>query len=137
MANRDRATCRRCGSVVEVSDKGIAVFMFCQTVGVKPRRKQGAPTIYICPSCVMVMAVKPRPEEWDFFNFAAYHMVRNLTGMHRIETQNAMGRMFELVIEREGKISEAEIIAELPEPEVLRPARGPESRLALCRSLSP
>ena len=122
MANRDRATpCRRCGSMVEVSDKGIAVFMFCQTIGVKPRRKSAAPTIYICPSCVMVMAVKPKPEEWDFFNLNAYQMVRNLTGMHRIETQQAMGRMFELVIEREGEISEAEIVAELPEIEVISP----------------
>jgi hypothetical protein len=121
--NRDRTTCQRCGTIVEVSGKGIAVFMFCQTIGVKPRRKSGAPTIYICPSCVMVMAVKPQPEEWDFFNLNAYHMVRNLTGMHRMETQEAMARMFELVIEREGRISDAEIVAELPEPEVLRPSR--------------
>src|SRR5579862_4080965 len=124
MANRERTTCRRCGTIVEVSDKGIAVFMFCQTIGVKPRRKSAAPTLYVCPSCVMVMAVKPQPEEWDFFNVNAYHMVRNLTGMHRVETQEAMGRMFELVIEHEGLISEAEIMAELPEPEVLPPHRA-------------
>lgn len=123
MANRDRTTCRRCGTVVEVSDKGISVFMFCQTIGVKPRRKAAAPTIYICPSCVMVMAVKPRPDEWDFFNLNAFHMVRNLTGMHRAETQEAMGRMFELVIEHEGHISEREIIGALPEAEILPPAK--------------
>lgn len=124
MANRDRTTCRRCGTTVEVSDKGIAVFMFCQTIGVKPRRKSAAPTIYICPSCVMVMAVKPSPEEWDFFDHAAYHMIRNLTGMNRLETQQAMGRMFELVIEREGLISQAEIERELPEPEIILPTRA-------------
>lgn len=122
MPNRDRTTCRRCGTVMEISDKGISVFMFCQTIGVKPRRKSAAPTVYICPSCVMVMAVKPAPNEWDFFNFAAYHMVRNLVGMHRLETQAAMGRMFELVIEHEGKISEAEISRELPEPEIIVPS---------------
>jgi hypothetical protein len=122
MPNRDRTTCRRCGTIVEISDKGISVFMFCQTIGVKPRRKSAAPTVYICPSCVMVMAVKPAPSEWDFFNFAAYHMVRNLVGMHRLETQAAMGRMFELVIEHEGKISEAEISRELPEAEIIPPA---------------
>ena len=122
MANRERTTCRRCGTVVEVSDKGVSVFMFCQTIGVKPRRKAAAPTMYICPSCVMVMAVKPSPEEWDFFNLSAYQMVRNLTGMHRIETQAAMGRMFELVIEHEGLITEKEITANLPQPEILPPA---------------
>ena len=124
MANRERTSCRRCGSVVEISDKGISVFMFCQTIGVKPRRKAAAPTLYICPSCVMVMAVKPAPAEWDFFNLNAYHMVRNLTGMHRVETQEAMGRMFELVIEHEGIISEAEITRELPHPQVLPPSRS-------------
>jgi len=123
MAQRDRAQCRRCGSMVEVSDKGIAVFMFCQTIGVKPRRKAAAPTLYICPSCVMVMAVKPSPEEWDFFNLNAYHMVRNLTGMHRPETQVAMGKMFELVIENEGMISAAEITRELPSPQIIPPPR--------------
>ena len=124
MANRDRTTCRRCGAVVEISDRGISVFMFCQTIGVKPRRKSAAPTVYICPSCVMVMAVKPSPEEWDFFNFAAYHMVRNLVGMHRVETQQAFARMFELVIENEGRISEAEIAGALPEPEIIPPRRA-------------
>jgi hypothetical protein len=98
--------------------------MFCQTIGVKPRRKSAAPTVYICPSCVMVMAVKPSPAEWDFFNFAAYHMVRNLVGMHRIETQAAMGRMFELVIEHEGKVSQAEIMRELPEPQIIPSPRA-------------
>lgn len=124
MANRDRTTCRRCGAVVEISDKGISVFMFCQTIGVRPRRKSAAPTVYICPSCVMVMAVKPSPEEWDFFNFAAYHMVRNLVGMHRLETQAAFARMFELVIEREGRLTEAEIAGELPSPEIIPPPRA-------------
>jgi hypothetical protein len=123
MANRDRTNCRRCGDVVEVSDKGISVFMFCQTIGVKPRRKQAAPTIYICPSCVMVMGIKSAPPEFDFFNHAAYHMIRNLVGTHRAEVQQAMGRMFELVIEHEGEISEKEIIAELPVAEILPPAR--------------
>lgn len=127
MANRERTTCRRCGSVVELSDKGISVFMFCQTIGVKPRRKSAAPTVYICPSCVMIMGIKPSPAEWDFFNFAAYHMVRNLVGMHRLETQAAFGRMFEMVIEREGRLSEAEIAHELPEPEIIPPHRALKS----------
>jgi len=123
MANRDRTHCRRCGEIVEVSDKGISVFMFCQTIGVKPRRKQAAPTIYICPSCVMVMGIKSPPPEWDFFNHAAFHMIRNLVGAHRVQVQQAMGRMFELVIEHEGDVSEQEIVAELPEPEILLPAK--------------
>lgn len=123
MANRDRTTCRRCGEIVEVSDKGISIFMFCQTIGVKPRRKESAPTIYFCPSCVMVTAVHPGFEEWDCFNFAAHQMIRNLVGAFRPETQQAIRHMFELVIEREGRISQAEIVAALPGPEIIAPAK--------------
>jgi hypothetical protein len=79
--------------------------------------------MYICPSCVMVMAVKGAPDEWDFFNFAAYHMVRNLVGLHRQETQAAFARMFELVIAHEGKISETEITGELPAPQIILPSK--------------
>lgn len=124
MANRERTTCRRCGETVEVNDKGLSIFMFCQTIGVKPRRKCAAPTIYFCPACVMVTAVHPGFQEWDCFNFAAHQMIRNLVGAFRPETQEALGRMFELVIEREGRISEAEIVAELPEPEIISPPRA-------------
>ena len=123
MANRDRTTCNRCKEIVEVNSKGLSIFMFCQTIGVKPRRKQGAPTIYFCPPCCMISAVHPGFQEWDCFNFAAHQMIRNLVGAFRPETQAALGRMFELVIEREGKISEAEIVRELPGPEILSPVK--------------
>lgn len=124
MANRERTKCYRCGEIIEaVADKGLAIFMFGQTIGMKPRRKQGAPTIYFCPACVMVSAVHPGFPEWDVFNFAAHKMIRNLVGAFRPETQQALAKMFELVIEREGRISEAEITAALAEPEILPPAR--------------
>jgi hypothetical protein len=67
MPARERTCCRRCGLPIEVSDKALAVFMFCQTAGMKPRRKASAPVIYICPSCTMVLAIRPGPPEPDFF----------------------------------------------------------------------
>ena len=123
MGNRDRSPCFRCGPVIETTDKGISIFMFCQTFGLKPRRKQAAPTICYCRTCVMVISVHPGFEEWDCFNFAAHKMISELVGAFRPETREAIGRMFELVLEREGKISDAEIIACLPEPEILPPPR--------------
>lgn len=123
MANRERTTCRRCGVMIEASDKALAVFMFCQTAGMKPRRKASAPVIYICPSCTMVLAIRPGPPEPDFFNFAAFEMISKLTGTQRAEVHDAFQQMFELIIEREGKISEEEFYAALPEPEILPPAK--------------
>ena len=123
MPNRERTTCRRCGDMIEVSDKALAVFMFCQTAGMKPRRKASAPVIYICPSCTMVLAIRPGPPAPDFFNCAAFEMISKLTGTQRPEVHDAFQEMFELIIEREGRISEGEFLASLPEPEILPPPR--------------
>ena len=123
MANRERTTCRRCGSNIETSDKALAVFMFCQTAGMKPRRKASAPVIYICPGCTMVLAIRPGPPEPDFFNFSAFQMISKLTGTQRPEVLAAFQEMFELVIEREGKVSDMEFARELPEPEIIVPIR--------------
>lgn len=124
MPNRDRTSCRRCGQMIEASEKALAVFMFCQTAGMKPRRKASAPVIYICPSCTMVLAIRPGPPEPDFFNFAAFEMIAKLTGTERPEVHAAFQEMFELVIEREGRISEIEFNAALPEPEIMPPPRA-------------
>jgi hypothetical protein len=123
MPNRDRTTCRRCSVQIESSDKALAVFMFCQTAGMKPRRKASAPVIYICPSCTMVLAIRPGPPEPDFFNCAAFQMISKLTGTERPEVSAAFQEMFELIIEREGRVSDLEFHASLPEAEILPPAK--------------
>lgn len=123
MPNRERTCCRRCGAIIESSEKALAVFMFCQTAGMKPRRKASAPVIYICPPCTMVLAIRPGPPEPDFFNFAAFEMISKLAGTQRPEVRAAFQEMFEVVIEREGKISDAEFNEMLPGPEILPPAR--------------
>jgi hypothetical protein len=123
MPAREKTCCRRCGAPIEVSDKALAVFMFCQTAGMKPRRKASAPVIYICPSCTMVLAIRPGPPEPDFFNFAAFEMIAKLTGTQRPDVAAAFQQMFELIIEHEGRISDLELDNVLPEPEVLPPPR--------------
>lgn len=123
MPARERTNCRRCGNPIAVDDKALAVFMFCQTAGMKPRRKASAPVIYICPSCTMVLAIRPGPPEPDFFNFAAFQMISKLAGTQRPEVLAAFQEMFEAVIEREGRISDAELDRILPEPEILPPPK--------------
>lgn len=97
--------------------------MFCQTAGMKPRRKASAPVIYICPSCTMVLAIRPGPPAPDFFNYAAFEMIAKLTGTQRPEVHAAFQEMFEMIIEREGNISDADLVRVLPEPEILLPSR--------------
>ena len=124
MPAREKTSCRRCGEPIEVSDKALAVFMFCQTAGMKPRRKASAPVIYICPPCTMVLAIRPGPPEPDFFNFAAFEMISKLAGTQRPEVHAAFQEMFELIIEREGKLNDMEFDAMLPAPEILPPPRS-------------
>lgn len=123
MPARERQACRRCGVPIEVSDKALAVFMFCQTAGMKPRRKASAPVIYICPGCTMVLAIRPGPPAPDFFNFAAFEMISKLTGSQRPEVHDAFQQIFEMIIEREGKLSDVDLSNALPEPEILPPPR--------------
>jgi hypothetical protein len=123
MPNRDRTTCRRCGVMIEASEKALAVFMFCQTAGMKPRRKASASVIYVCPGCTMVLAIQPGPPEPDFFNYAAFEMISKLTGTQRPEVLAAFQQMFELIIEREGRIGDTDLDALLPGPVILPPAK--------------
>lgn len=97
-------------------------YMFGQTLGIKPRRKSTALAIYCCPRCAVALSLKPPPEETDFYNLSAYQIMRILFGTDRPETQAAFSRIFELMIEREGQISEREILR-LSEPEILPPSR--------------
>jgi hypothetical protein len=127
MPNRERTCCRRCGAMIESSEKALAVFMFCQTAGMKPRRKASAPVIYICPPCTMVLAIRPGPPEPDFFNFAAFEMISKLAGTQRPEVREAFQEMFELVIEREGRISDEEFEQMLPGPQIIPPKRLKEA----------
>jgi hypothetical protein len=105
--------------MIEANEKALAVFMFCQTAGMKPRRKASAPVIYICPSCTMVLAIRPGPPEPDFFNYAAFQMISKLTGTERPEVHAAFLEMFELIIEREGRVADIEFNAALPAPETV------------------
>src|SRR5271166_3902447 len=41
--------CLRCRREIETGDKSVAVYMFAQTVGVKPRQKSTAQRICFCP----------------------------------------------------------------------------------------
>ncbi len=54
----------------------MAVYMFAQTVGVKPRQKSGAQRICFCPQCAVSLAMGMPPE--GALNLAAWDMIRDL-----------------------------------------------------------
>ena len=68
--------CLRCRREIGMGDKSVAVYMFAQTVGVKPRQKSTAQRICFCPQCAVSLAMGMPPE--GALNMAAWDMIRDL-----------------------------------------------------------
>ncbi len=70
--------CLRCSRELEAGDKSVAVYMFAQTVGIRPRQKSTAQRICFCSQCSVSLAMGPAPE--GALNIAAWQMIRDLVG---------------------------------------------------------
>jgi hypothetical protein len=68
--------CLRCRREIEAGGKSVAVYMFAQTVGVRPRQKSSANRICFCPQCAVSLAMGLPPE--GALNTAAWDMIREL-----------------------------------------------------------
>jgi hypothetical protein len=68
--------CLRCNREIEAGQKSVAVYMFAQTVGIRPRQKSSAQRICFCPQCSVSLAMGPPPE--GALNMAAWHMIREI-----------------------------------------------------------
>ena len=68
--------CLRCRREITTGDKSVAVYMFAQTVGVRPRQKSAANRICFCPQCAVSLAMGLPPE--GALNMAAWDMIRDL-----------------------------------------------------------
>jgi len=68
--------CLRCQQKLEAGHKSVAVYMFAQTVGIRPRQKSAAQRICFCPQCSVSLAMGPPPE--GALNLAAWQMIRDL-----------------------------------------------------------
>jgi hypothetical protein len=68
--------CLRCNRAIEPGQKSVALYMFAQTVGIKPRQKSTAHRISFCPQCSVSLAMGPPPE--GALNIAAWDMIRDL-----------------------------------------------------------
>lgn len=70
--------CLRCNRELESGHKSVALYMFAQTVGIRPRQKSTAQRISFCPQCAVSLAMGPPPE--GALNMAAWDMIRDLVG---------------------------------------------------------
>jgi len=72
----DNSYCLRCNR--ELIGKSVAVYMFAQTVGIKPRQKSASQRMSFCPQCSVSLAMGLPPE--GALNIAAWDMIRALVG---------------------------------------------------------
>src|SRR6201984_485025 len=83
----------RCKRELEGRNKSVAVYMFAQTVGIRPRQKSTAQRICFCPQCSVSLAMGPAPE--GALNIAAWNMIRDLVGadpaLNRAAWENLRG----------------------------------------------
>jgi hypothetical protein len=70
--------CLRCNCQIEPGDKSVALYMFAQTVGIRPRQKSSAQRISFCPQCSVSLAMGPPPD--GALNMVAWDMMRGLVG---------------------------------------------------------
>ncbi|HLW86529.1 MAG TPA: hypothetical protein VKR60_15035 [Candidatus Sulfotelmatobacter sp.] len=68
--------CLRCNREIEAGQKSVSMYMFAQTVGVRPRQKSSAQRICFCPQCSVSLAMGPPPE--GALNIAAWQMIRDI-----------------------------------------------------------
>ncbi|HUK46779.1 MAG TPA: hypothetical protein VLW06_04270 [Terriglobales bacterium] len=68
--------CLRCNREIESGQKSVAVYVFSQTVGIRPRQKSAARRICFCAQCSVSLAMGPAPE--GALNVAAWQMIREL-----------------------------------------------------------
>ncbi len=83
----EKLNCLRCSRELESGQKSVAVYMFAQTVGVRPRQKSAARRICFCPQCSVSLAMGPPPE--GALNVAAWQMIRDLVGADPALTEAA------------------------------------------------
>ena len=79
--------CLRCSRELEAGQKSVAVYLFAQTVGVRPRQKSAAQRICFCPQCSVSLAMGPPPE--GALNLAAWQMIREIVGSDPALTEAA------------------------------------------------
>jgi len=73
----DSPYCLRCNRELDGA-KSVAVYMFAQTVGVRPRQKSAAQRICFCAQCSVSLAMGPPPD--GALNVAAWNMLRDIVG---------------------------------------------------------
>jgi len=91
----DTSYCLRCNREIASGTKSVSVYMFAQTVGIRPRQKSTAQRICFCPQCSVSLAMGPPPE--GALNIVAWNMIRDLVSSDPSLSQAAWEGMHDVI----------------------------------------
>jgi len=91
----DTSYCLRCNREIAAGTKSVSVYMFAQTVGIRPRQKSTAQRICFCPQCSVSLAMGPPPE--GALNIVAWNMIRDLVSSDPSLSQAAWEGMHDVI----------------------------------------
>ena len=91
----DTAYCLRCNREITPGTKSVSVYMFAQTVGIRPRQKSTSQRVCFCPQCSVSLALGPPPE--GALNIVAWNMIRDLVSSDPSLSQAAWEGMHDVV----------------------------------------
>lgn len=91
----ETSSCLRCNRQIAPGTKSVSVYMFAQTVGVRPRQKSTAQRICFCPQCSVSLAMGPPPE--GALNIVAWNMIRDLVSSDPSLSQAAWEGMHDVI----------------------------------------
>lgn len=83
--------CLACERQITKFDESMAIYLFAQTVGLKPRQKSTAHQLRFCPTCAVSRAMGPAPE--GILNAVAYDMLREIVLRNFSVTQAAWNHL--------------------------------------------
>lgn len=107
----------KCQRLISPAEKGVAVTLFAQTMGMGKRRTSKSERLYLCPQCAMRIAMENEPSKAAPVDRAYFRIMLDLGGSGSDVVQAA------------GEVLEArrrEILypPALPEGEIIPPARA-------------
>ena len=87
----DASYCLRCNREIVPGQKSVSLYMFAQTVGVRPRQKSTAQRVCFCPQCSVSLAMGPPPD--GALNMVAWNMIRDVVSSDPALSQAAWESM--------------------------------------------
>lgn len=108
----ENGQCLRCRGAIVEGQEQVTIFLFSQTVGIRPRQKSRAYRVQFCTTCAVSTAMGPSPE--TALNIAAWTSLRDLIGDNSRVTQTAWDRLNAAV---RPALIEGEVLLELENTE--------------------